>query len=41
MKIVNVVGAVIKKGDTIFVSQRGYGEFPADKAILPDIKKVF
>lgn len=27
MKIVNVVAAVIKKGNMIFATQRGYGEF--------------
>lgn len=27
MKNVNVVAAVIKKGDLIFITQRGYGEF--------------
>lgn len=27
MKNINVVAAVIKKGDLIFITQRGYGEF--------------
>lgn len=27
MKIVNVVAAIIKSGDRIFATQRGYGEF--------------
>lgn len=27
MKIVNVVAAIIQKGDSIFATQRGYGEF--------------
>jgi len=45
MKQIEVVAAIIRKGDKIFATQRGYGEYslkwlPADVEVVDDIRKM-
>ena len=37
MKTINVVAAVIRKGDKILATQRGYGEFKTVGSFQPEV----